>query len=149
MQADSPCQAAARIAKGSEKEQTMYSRYEGPTVLGIAEKWERVLCYALGWITGIVFLIIEQRNHNVRRHAMQSILVFGALNLLVWIVGVIGSVLGHFPIIGPLFLHPLFWLVGGLIWLVGVVLWLGLMLMAYARPDFFLPLGVRYQKLLG
>jgi uncharacterized membrane protein len=126
----------------------MYSRYEGPTVLGIQEKWERVLCYALGWVTGIVFLIIEQRNHNVRRHAMQSILVFGSLSLLGWIVGVVGSLLGHIWVIGPLF-GLAFGLVGFLVWGITIVVWLGLMLMAYTRPDFFLPLGVRYQRLLG
>lgn len=126
----------------------MYSRYEGPTVLGIEEKWERVLCYALGWLTGIVFLIIEQRNQNVRRHAMQSILVFGTLFLALWVVGLVGGWLGLIPIIS-LITNFVFWLIGGAIWLVIVAMWLGLMFMAYVRPDFVLPLGTGYRRLVG
>ena len=51
----------------------MYNRgqYTSPTVLGIDEKWERVLCYLGVWVTGLIFLVIEQRNQTVRRHAMQ------------------------------------------------------------------------------
>jgi uncharacterized membrane protein len=126
----------------------MYNSYEGPTVLGISEKWERVLCYALGWITGIVFLIIEQRNHNVRRHAVQSILVFGGLSLLGAIVGILGGWLGAIFLVGGVFAF-VFWLIGLAIKVAVVILWLVLILMAYTRPDFFLPLGTTYKRLLG
>ena len=34
-----------------------------------------------GWISGIVVLLTERQNRFVRFHAMQSILVFGALSL--------------------------------------------------------------------
>jgi uncharacterized membrane protein len=128
--------------------ETVYNSYESPTVLGIPEKWERVLCYALGWITGIVFLIIEQRNQNVRRHAVQSILVFGGLSLLGAIVGTLGGWLGAIILIGGLF-HFLFGLLGFVIWGLTVVLWIVLLLMAYTRSDFFLPLGNTYRRLLG
>ncbi len=127
----------------------MYSRYEGPTVLGIPEKWERVLCYALMWFTGIIFLLIEQRNHNVRRHAAQSTLVFGGLGILGWIVSILGGLLGHIPVIGVFVLGPLFGLIGWLIGVAIVVLWVLLMVMAYLKPDFVLPLGRTYQRMLG
>jgi uncharacterized membrane protein len=126
----------------------MYNSYEGPTVLGISEKWERVLCYALGWITGIVFLIIEQRNQNVRRHAVQSILVFGGLTLLGAVVGWLGSWLGGIFVIGVVFAF-VFWLISAALKAALVIMWLVLILMAYARPDFFLPLGATYKRLLG
>jgi uncharacterized membrane protein len=122
--------------------------FESPTTLGIPERWERVLCYALFWISGIVLLIIEQRNHNVRRHAAQSVLVFGTLGLAGWLVGVLGSVFGHIPLIGLLFAGA-FGLIGWIIWIAAIVLWLGLMLMAYARPTYVLPFGDRYERLLG
>jgi uncharacterized membrane protein len=122
--------------------------FEGPTTLGIPERWERVLCYALGWISGIVLLIIEQRNHNVRRHAAQSVLVFGTLSVVLWLVGVLGSIFGHIPLIGLLFAGA-FGLLGLGIWGVTIVLWLLLMLMAYARPTYVLPFGRRYERLLG
>ena len=126
----------------------MYSSYEGPTVLGIPERWERVLCYALGWISGLVFLIVEQRNHNVRRHAAQSTIVFGGLSILGWIVGLIGGLLGHIWVIGPLF-GLAFGLIGWLITLVTIIAWIGLMIMAYSRPNFVLPFGRTYERLLG
>ena len=36
------------------------------------------LCYAFGWITGLVFFLIEKNDDFVRFHAMQSIILFGA-----------------------------------------------------------------------
>lgn len=127
----------------------MYSGYEGPTVLGIPEKWERVLCYVLGWFTGIIFLLIEQRNHNVRRHAAQSTLVFASLGILGWIVGILHGLFNTIPVIGTFLLAPAFGLVGWLIGVVTVLLWIVLIIMAYLRPDFVLPLGRTYERLLG
>jgi uncharacterized membrane protein len=126
----------------------MYNSYEGPTVLGIPERWERVLCYALGWITGIVFLIVEQRNHNVRRHAAQSVIVFGGLSILAFVVGILGSALGGLPLIGLVF-GVTFGLVGWVVKVATIILWLVLMIMAYSRPNFTLPFGRAYERLLG
>jgi uncharacterized membrane protein len=41
-----------------------------------------LLCYVAGWISGIVFLVIEQKNRFVRFHAAQSIIVLGVLNII-------------------------------------------------------------------
>jgi uncharacterized membrane protein len=38
-----------------------------------------LLCYVAGWITGVVFLIIEKKSTLVRFHAMQSLVSFGIL----------------------------------------------------------------------
>src|SRR5262249_27651706 len=102
------------------------NRLSSPTVLGIDERWERVLCYVFGWVSGLIFLVIETRNSTVRRHAWQSIVVFGTLSLLGAIVGLLGSVFGAIPLIGLIF-HLGFGLIGGLIGLVWVVLWILLM----------------------
>ena len=40
------------------------------------------LCYVGFWVTGIIFLIIERKNRLVRFHAMQSLVVFGILNII-------------------------------------------------------------------
>jgi uncharacterized membrane protein len=126
----------------------MYNSYEGPTTLGIPERWERVLCYALGWLSGIVLLIVEQRNHTVRRHAAQSTIVFGGLSILAWIVSLLHGWFGAIPVIGFLFGWG-FGFVGWALAAISFVLWLLLMVMAYARSDFFLPLGRTYERLLG
>jgi len=41
-----------------------------------------LLCYVGFWVTGIIFLIIERKNKLVRFHAMQSLVVFGILNII-------------------------------------------------------------------
>lgn len=49
------------------------------TALGIDENIEGLLCYVLGFLTGILFLVLEKDNKFVRFHAMQSIVTFLAL----------------------------------------------------------------------
>ncbi len=126
----------------------MYNNYEGPTTLGIPERWERVLCYSLGWLSGIVLFLVEQRNHVVRRHAAQSMIVFGTLSILGWIDSLLLSMFGRIPVLGFVF----GWGFGFIGWAIGAltfVLWVGLMVMAYYRSNFFLPLGRTYERLLG
>ena len=40
------------------------------------------LCYVFGWLSGLIFLLIEKEDQDVRFHAMQSVIVFGGLTLL-------------------------------------------------------------------
>jgi uncharacterized membrane protein len=94
------------------------------TSTGLAENVAGLLCYVLGWISGIVFIIIEQENKLVRFHAMQSIIVFGALFIASFI-------LGWIPFIGPF----LGWLIGVL----GLILWIVLMIKAYQGTRYKLP----------
>lgn len=43
------------------------------TSVGMDEKIEGALCYVLGWITGIIFYIIEQKNEFVRDSMQDSL----------------------------------------------------------------------------
>jgi len=116
----------------------MYNQnYSSPTSLGIAERWERVLAYAAIWISGLILLFVEQRNQTVRRHATQSVMIFGTLS----IVSLLLSLFGHIPLIGPLF-----GLLGGIIGFVTFVLWIALMVLAYFSPNtiFVGPRNSRY-----
>ena len=54
----------------------------GKTSTGMQPNVAGLLCYLVGFVTGIVFLIIEKENKFVRFHAMQSIIVFGGLFVL-------------------------------------------------------------------
>jgi uncharacterized membrane protein len=85
-----------------------------------------LLCYVLGWVTGIIFLVIEKDNEFVRFHAWQSIVVFGALT-------VASIVLGFIPIIG--------WIVAWLLSVAGFILWIILMIKAYQGQRFKLPIA--------
>ena len=86
----SPEEEGRRIPETEKNKQTDSSTTSlSPNVAGL-------LCYLAGWITGIVFLLIEQRNKFVRFHAAQSIIVFGALNI-------INSLLSPIPVVGWFF----------------------------------------------
>ncbi|MFA5629319.1 MAG: hypothetical protein WC958_03590 [Dehalococcoidales bacterium] len=41
-----------------------------------------MLCYALFWISGIIFLVLEKKDKEVNFHAIQSIVLFGGLTVL-------------------------------------------------------------------
>jgi len=48
-----------------------------------------LLCYLGIWVSGIIFLIIERRNRRVRFHAMQSLVTFGILHIIIAIAHMI------------------------------------------------------------
>lgn len=85
-----------------------------PPTERLSENVAGMLSYLLGWITGIVFLLVDRRPF-VRYHAAQSVAVFGALSILLLACG--GFFLGAlFPGAGHalLVLRRVLWLV----WLV-------------------------------
>jgi len=83
-----------------------------------------LLCYVVGWITGLVFILIEQKDGFVRFHAMQSIITFGSLTL-------ISLVSGFIPFLGA-FVAPL-------LSILGLILWIILMIKAFQNQRFKLP----------
>ena len=88
-----------------------------------------VIAYFLGFITGILLLIIEKDNKFVRFHAAQSTVLSGGLFIL-------GIILGFIPIIG--------WIIGLFLPFVGLILWLYLMYMAYQGNLYRLPVIADY-----
>lgn len=46
------------------------------TSLGLSENIVAALCYPVGWLSGLFFLLLERKNKFVRFHAMQSVLLF-------------------------------------------------------------------------
>lgn len=92
------------------------------------EKMMGAMAYLGWWVTGLILLFVEKKNSFVRFHAMQSVVLFGAITLLFVVFGIV-------PIIG--------WIVGILmspvIWLVTFALWLVLMWKAYNGEKFKLP----------
>jgi uncharacterized membrane protein len=100
---------------------------------GLAENVAGLLCYVVGWITGIIFLLIDKRPF-VRFHAAQSIVVFGALT--VFRIG-LGIMIGSGGLIG----FGLWAAVSLLISLVGLVLWILLMIKAYQHELFKVPIA--------
>ena len=94
------------------------------TSVGMQPNVEALLTYVFGFVTGIVFIIIEKENKFVRFHAMQSILVSASLF-------VAHIILGFIPYIG--------WILSILLSLLGLILWILLMFKAYQGELFKLP----------
>jgi uncharacterized membrane protein len=92
------------------------------TTSGLEPNIAGLLCYVLGWITGIIFLVIEKENTTVRFHAVQSIVVFGVFTIL-------EVAIGWIPVIG--------WIVGA----AAFILWVLLMYRAYRGEKWSLPVA--------
>ena len=100
------------------------------TSTGLAANVAGLLCYVLGWVSGIVFVLIENENKFVRFHAVQSIVTFGSIT----VVSIVLSILGLIPYIGVLFD-----IIGYIVGLIAFVLWIVLMVKAYQEKMFKLP----------
>lgn len=97
-----------------------------------------MLCYLFGWITGVIFLLLDPYKNDkfVRFHAFQSIF-FNVAIIVIWIGSfILSAILGvitkglAFVIMGPLMM---------LIWLGVLVLVIFLMIKAYNNQKFKLP----------
>lgn len=77
----------------------------------IRENVAGLLCYSVGWLTGLIFFVIDRRP-TVRFHAAQSIVVFGGLQI-------ISILLSRLPLsIATGYLLEPIDLIGGVLWLV-------------------------------
>jgi uncharacterized membrane protein len=88
---------------------------EAESSTGLSANVAGLLCYVLGWITGIIFVVLEKKSTFVKFHAWQSIMTFGVLT-------VAQLVLGWIPFVG--------WILSILIGILMFVLWLILIIQA-------------------
>lgn len=91
---------------------------------GLDENVAGFLCYLFGFITGIVFLVVEKESRFVKFHAMQSTVTFLGLFIISFIIGWI-------PII-HLLVYP--------IWILSLILWFILMVKALKGERYLLPI---------
>jgi uncharacterized membrane protein len=111
---------------------------------GMSENVAALLAYVFGWITGIIFFLIDKRPF-VRFHAAQSIVVFGGLHIISIALGVLfgpGTMMrggfGAFGLVGALC---------GMVSLVGgFILWILLMVKAYQHEKFEVPIAAGIAK---
>lgn len=80
--------------------------------------------YLLGFVTGIIFLLVEKQSKFVRFHAMQSTILYGG-------IFIINIALGFIPILG--------WLVGLLLSFVAFILWIVCMWKAFQGEMYKVP----------
>jgi uncharacterized membrane protein len=100
------------------------------TATGLDENVSGLLCYVGWWISGIVFFVLEHDNKYLRFHALQSIITFGPITVLLILIGSIMWI----PIIGWLF-----GIIGFFIFIIALILWIICMIKAYQGEKFKLP----------
>ncbi len=99
------------------------------TSVGLRPNVAALLCYLLGWITGLIFIKLEKENDFVRFHAMQSIVIFGGLMWGIAVAFSVSLLLLEIPNVGVIVW--LFWVFGwAWVFLIGI-LWVFLMVKAY------------------
>ena len=131
------CGAAVGAAAAPPPYQQQYQPYPAapPVASGLQENVAGLLCYVLGWLTGLIFLLIDKRPF-VRFHAAQSIVVFGALFLvrivLIFAITLSGSFFGFWAFYGIISL---------LVSLATLAAWVVLMVMAYQGKMFEVPIA--------
>jgi uncharacterized membrane protein len=104
---------------------------------GLEENLACALCYALGLLTGIVFLVLAPYNQNklIRFHAFQSIFFHVSLIAAYIVAMVLSFILVFIPVLG----HLLIMLIYIGLMIAGIGGWLFLMYKAYNREKFVLP----------
>jgi uncharacterized membrane protein len=110
------------------------------TQSGLSENVAGLLCYLVGWVTGLIFFLIDKRPY-VRFHAAQSLVVFGGLHILR--IG-LAMIFGMGFMFGGGMGWTRFsfgWMLFSLIGLVGLVLWILLMVKAYQGERFKVPIA--------
>jgi uncharacterized membrane protein len=101
---------------------------------GMEENIAGFLCYLVGWITGLIFLLIDKRPF-VRFHGAQSI-AFNISIFPIWIaLWIVWLIIAHIPIVGllGLIIFPVFGLAV-------FVAWIFLMYKAFSHEKFKLPI---------
>ena len=104
---------------------------------GLAPNVAGALCYLLGIITGVLFLLMEKENRFVRFHAAQSITVSIVLIAVSIVFSILSGILAFVPVLG--------WLIALVLSLVigfgSLFLWLFLMYAAYQGREFETPIA--------
>jgi uncharacterized membrane protein len=95
------------------------------TSMGLNENVAGLLCYLFGWVSGLVFFLLEKDSRFVRFHAFQSIVVFGSLNVLMIVIRFIPAIRAF----------------SSLLSILGLVLAIVLMVKAYQMQMFKIPVA--------
>ena len=100
------------------------------------------LCYVAGWITGVVFLVIETKDRDTRFHAWQSIIALGGMSLIAMAFYLIFSFIAAARMFGiSVYLG---WVINAiliLIYILSFVLWIVLMVKAFQGENYHLAIA--------
>jgi uncharacterized membrane protein len=100
------------------------------------------LCYLWGWVSGVVFILVERNNLTVRFHAFQSIVTFGSLTAIMILLFLL-------PPLPYGILYFLAWAAWTVVVALAVYLWVLLTVRAFLGRAYILPLAGRAAARLG
>jgi uncharacterized membrane protein len=117
---------------------------------GLDENIAALLSYVFGWVSGLVFFLIEKNSRFVRFHAMQSLILsggFGIIMFILWFVAVVLSLIVGYASN----------LLGSLVWLLAMLLisvisigvligWIMCLIKAFNKEYFKLPFIGNYAE---
>jgi uncharacterized membrane protein len=107
----------------------------GPTSTGVEPRLSALLAYTAWWLSGLVFLIIEQQHRGVRFHAAQSVVLFGGLFILIAVLS--GISVGMLVVSAAAFQAAR--MVVYLVWIAAVGIWLLLMFRTFKGETWRVP----------
>jgi len=107
----------------------------GQTSTGVEPRLSALLCYSAWWISGLIFLIVEQQHRAVRFHAAQSVVLFGALSLVIGLLS--AASVGMLVVSAAAFQAAR--LLVYLVWFAAVAIWLVLMLKTFHGETWRVP----------
>jgi len=115
----------------------------GKSSTGLDENIAALLSYVFGWVSGLVFFLMEKDSKLVRFHAIQSILfcvVVAVLGIALWVISFLFLLVGAML---PDIMGSLLALLGTFIWVVFsvalVIAWILCLVRAYQGQFFKLP----------
>jgi uncharacterized membrane protein len=110
---------------------------DSTTSTGVDPRLSSLLCYTAWWVSGLIFLIIEQQHRDVRFHAAQSLILFGGLSAIIATLSLLSVAMlmvsgGAFQAARVLVY---------LVWTGAVIIWLVLMYRTYQGQTWRVPIA--------
>jgi uncharacterized membrane protein len=140
---------------GQQQQQQQYGTYQppssaaggssahNPTSTGLNGRTEALLSYLLGWLSGLIFFVVERKNRFVRFHAAQSFIFFGGVSVLYIVIRLLSII----PLLGFL-LSPVLGCAILILLIPAALIWLLLMIQAYRGVTVRLPIVSGYAESL-
>lgn len=102
---------------------------------GLAPNVASLLCYVCSLVTGVIFLLLEKENKDVKFHAWQAIFLGGSAIVLQVVLSILVFIFSKMA--G--FLGAIFGFIVSLVWLGYLILWIVCMIKAYQGERFKIP----------
>jgi uncharacterized membrane protein len=98
-----------------------------PSSTGLEPNVAAAMAYLVGWVTGLLFLVIERDSDYVRFHAAQAVVGLGTL----WLAAVLVHGLAFGALVGSFAAFVLLTWMARIVWAGWVVLWMLCLFKAY------------------